>query len=128
MENENTKIDHKFSLVQEILENGAYRRNLIAVNLNGAKLIEANLINAILIRADLSSANLRDADLRGAILINADLHSANLINTNLINADLVNARFANNPGISLEVKLDLIQRGAIFEDSPGEHSGVLVPR
>ena len=38
------------------------------------------------------------------------------------------AKFSYNQGISEAMKRDLIQRGAIFEDSPGDRAKVLVPR
>ncbi|MDJ0732549.1 MAG: pentapeptide repeat-containing protein [Nostocaceae cyanobacterium] len=46
------------------------------------------------------------------------LRYAYLGGTELSSADLKNARFGDNGGISEEIKLNLIQRGAIFEDSP----------
>ncbi|MGB6299983.1 MAG: pentapeptide repeat-containing protein [Rivularia sp. (in: cyanobacteria)] len=52
-------------------------------------------------------------------MISADLRSANLRNTfldaaNLKGANVENTSFGNNPGISPQVKDDLIRRGAIF--------------
>ncbi|MGB6299506.1 MAG: pentapeptide repeat-containing protein [Rivularia sp. (in: cyanobacteria)] len=52
-------------------------------------------------------------------MISADLRSANLRNTfldaaNLKGANVENTSFGNNPGISQQVKDDLIRRGAIF--------------
>jgi uncharacterized protein YjbI with pentapeptide repeats len=75
-------------------------------------LSEANLSNANLIGADLSKANIIDTNLSGAKLDGAIVESAH---------------FASNQGISEELKQDLIDRGAIFEDSPGDRSRVLVP-
>ncbi len=40
-------------------------------------------------------------------------------------AEVENTRFGGNLGISESMKRDLIQRGAVFEDSPGDRSGVL---
>ncbi len=123
--------------------------NLSDANLSGAKLSRAKLNRADLSRADLSraklsGANLNDAYLSDAYLSGADLSdayltSANLTSANLSDADLSgadlsganveNARFGHNQGISKELKRDLIRRGAIFEDSPGDsdRSRVLVP-
>jgi Pentapeptide repeats (8 copies) len=70
-----------------------------------------------LISADLSYADFTDADLR-----NANLTEANLTNTSFIGANIKKARFGYNLGISQNMKLDLIERGAIFEDLPEEPS------
>jgi uncharacterized protein YjbI with pentapeptide repeats len=126
---------------------------LSRANLSGAILIDTNLSGAILSRANLSRAHLRDADLSGAILsdanlsgvdlsdadlsganlIGADLSGANLSDANLSGADLSGAvvekaRFGANVGLTEKMKLDLKRRGAIFEDSPGDRSGVLSGR
>ena len=106
--------------------------DLRGANLREAYLSEANLSEANLSRADLSGANLSEVHLIGTNLIGANLIGANLIGANLIGADLSytnveNARFANNLGISEDLKLDLINRGAIFDDSRGDRSGVLIP-
>jgi uncharacterized protein YjbI with pentapeptide repeats/DNA-binding Xre family transcriptional regulator len=113
---------------------GAY---LINSNLSGADLSDANLSGVYLINSNLINSNLINADLSGANLINADLRGADLINSNLINANLRGAdlrgvnlrganvketRFGENQGISESMKLDLQQRGAIFEDAPGDRS------
>lgn len=106
--------------------------DLRGANLREAYLSEANLSEANLSRADLSGANLSEVHLIGTNLIGANLIGANLIGANLIGADLSytnveSARFANNLGISEDLKLDLINRGAIFDDSRGDRSGVLIP-
>ena len=103
-----TKLDKKWRLVWEIINQRTEERDLSG--------------------ADLSSTNLSRAYLSGADLSNADLSSAYLRGTDLHDANVQNARFANNPGISEEIKLDLIRRGAIFEDTSGDHSRVLLPR
>jgi uncharacterized protein YjbI with pentapeptide repeats len=79
------------------------------------------LSNSDLSCADLSNANLENANLENADLNCADLSGAKLSNANLTNADfsdaiVENAKFNNNLGISSELKQDLINRGAIFED------------
>ncbi|NES20938.1 MAG: pentapeptide repeat-containing protein [Symploca sp. SIO3E6] len=146
--NEQTKIDKKWRLVWEIVNQGAGNRNLsnadlIKANLSDANLIFANLSDANLIFANLRSANLRfanlrfanliranmsDADLRFTNLSGANLIGANLIGANLIGADVNKARFKDNSGLTEEMKLDLKRRGAIFEDSPGDRSEVLSRR
>jgi uncharacterized protein YjbI with pentapeptide repeats len=75
----------------------------------------SNDYHADLSRADLRDANLRDANLRGADLSGADLSGIQVEKT----------RFRNNLGITEELKKDLINRGAIFEDSPGDRSRIL---
>jgi uncharacterized protein YjbI with pentapeptide repeats len=121
---------------------GAYliRANLIEANLRHADLNGANLIEANLRHADLSCADLSCAYLNGAYLDDADLNSANLFFADLRGADLSGAdlsganvnytQFGNNSGISESMMQDLIDRGAIFEDSPGDRSKyrTLVPR
>lgn len=42
-------------------------------------------------------------------------------------AHVENTRFGYNAGISGALKRDLIARGAIFEDSPGDRAEVLTP-
>jgi uncharacterized protein YjbI with pentapeptide repeats len=140
------KID-KWDLVKEIVDLRITGRNLIEANLSGANLSGADLIEANLSGADLSGADLSGANLSGANLISANLISANLISADLSGADLILAnlsganlsganlmsadlsgadvektRCGDNQGISESIKLDLKQRGAIFEDSPGDRS------
>ncbi len=55
----------------------------------------------------------------------ANLSGANLSGANLSGATVENAIFGDNQGISPAMKRDLIERGAIFEDSPGDRSRVL---
>ncbi|MDJ0533753.1 MAG: pentapeptide repeat-containing protein [Xenococcaceae cyanobacterium MO_207.B15] len=99
--------------------NGAY---LNGANLSGANLSGANLSGANLSGADLSGAKLGNANLCDAYLSGADLSSANLSGANV-----ENAQFGCNLGISESLKQNLIGRGAIFKDSPGEHSGIKMP-
>jgi uncharacterized protein YjbI with pentapeptide repeats/DNA-binding Xre family transcriptional regulator len=101
--------------------------NLISADLSGADLILANLSGANLSGADLILANLGGADLilanlSGANLSGADLRGANLRGADLSGADVEKTRFGDNQGISESIKLDLKQRGAIFEDYPGDRS------
>ena len=112
--------------------------DLRRANLSDADLRRANLSDADLSHANLSGVNLSHANLSGAILSDANLSGANLSGVFLIGAilsgailsgaEVENARFGDNLGISQTMKLDLIRRGAIFEDSPGDRSGVLTRR
>ncbi len=109
--------------------NGAHLRS---ANLNGAHLSWAHLRGAHLNGAHLRGADLRGADLNGAHLNGAHLNGAHLRGADLngahlSGADVKNARFGYNVGISKEMRLDLIKRGAIFEDSPNDRSRSLTP-
>ncbi|TAF55414.1 MAG: pentapeptide repeat-containing protein [Oscillatoriales cyanobacterium] len=105
--------------------------NFRGANLNDADFSDANLQNAKFSGADLSGAFLGNADLSGADLYRAslalanlsgaDFSRANLLEVNLTNANfsganVKSARFGNNSGLAEDVKLNLQQRGAIFED------------
>jgi uncharacterized protein YjbI with pentapeptide repeats len=61
-------------------------------------------------------------NLRGANLSRARLNEADLSEVNVRYA-----RFANNVGISEALKIELINKGAIFDDSRGDRSGMLTP-
>nr|WP_268932474.1 pentapeptide repeat-containing protein [Sphaerospermopsis reniformis] len=76
-------------------------------------------------RANLSRAYLIGANLSRANLIGANLSLADLSGADLSGAAVKNAIFGDNQGISPAMKRDLIERGAIFEDSPGDRSRVL---
>jgi len=102
---------------------------LSRTTLSGADLIGANLLGANLIEARLSGANLSGANLSGANLSGANLSGLNLSEANLSGADLIGAvvesvLFEAARGISEESAKDLIQRGAIFRDAPGDRSEV----
>ncbi|MEG5061947.1 pentapeptide repeat-containing protein [Microcoleus sp. A2-C5] len=99
--------------------------NLSVANLSGANLRSANLSGADLILADLSGADLSDANLSGTDLRLANLSGANLIDADLSGIQVERTRFLDNLGITEEQKKDLIKRGAIFEDSPGNPAGIL---
>jgi uncharacterized protein YjbI with pentapeptide repeats len=96
--------------------------DLSDADLRFADLTSANLHYANLSNADLSCANLDNANLDGADLSLTDLRSANLLYANLsgVNnlseANVKNTKFGHNLGISKSMKLDLFNRGAIFED------------
>ncbi len=118
---DDTESENKWRLVKKIKAEGARGKNL-----KGADLSSADLSSADLSSADLSDADLSSADLSSAILIDADLRGANLIDTYLIGAKVTNTRFGYNEGISESMKQELIERGAIFEDTLGDRSRVLV--
>ena len=54
-----------------------------------------------------------------------NLFDADLSGANLSSAKVENSLFGYNKGISDSLRQDLIRRGAIFEDSPGDRSEVL---
>lgn len=108
-----------------------YRVNFRGANLNDADFSDANLSSAKFGGADLSGAFLGNADLSnvdlhrasialanlsGANLRGANLWETNLTNANLSGTDVTGARFRDNSGVSEEMKENLSQRGAIFED------------
>ncbi len=122
----------------DLVEANLIRANLREAGLGGAHLIRAKLEEANLIGAHLIRAKLREANLREAYLIGANLREANLSITNLREADLsranlsganlrrvkltdskvTNTKFSSNsPGMTEELKQNLIKRRAIFEDS-----------
>ncbi|GAB1542192.1 hypothetical protein NUACC21_48660 [Scytonema sp. NUACC21] len=101
--------------------------DLSYADLRDADLSYANLSSASLINADLINADLRRADLSGAYLINADLSNSNLSNANLRGANLSgaivkNALFGRVEGLTEDMKYNLEQRGAIFDDRPPVHT------
>jgi uncharacterized protein YjbI with pentapeptide repeats len=109
--------------------------NLIDVDLSGADLSSADLGATDLRGANLRGANLGYANLKGANLSgvglviseNTDLRDADLRYANLADADLTatlvkNAQFGGNWDLSETEKRDLIQRGAIFDETLGDHS------
>jgi uncharacterized protein YjbI with pentapeptide repeats len=110
--NEHTKLD----LSNADLSNA----DLCFAKLNGARLVKAQLQNTQLFNAELAKANLSGANLTNAKLLAADLSEADLSG-----AKVENAVFGNNLGISAAMKRDLIESGAIFEDSPGEEAKLL---
>ena len=124
------KILQKECLVKDIINRPMPERNLKKVDLSGADLISANLSYASLNDASLNGADLSGADLSGADLSGADLRFSKLSGSNLISSNVQNTQFGYNSGISVSMKQDLIKRGAIFSDAPGDRSESrsLVPR
>ncbi|WP_083304983.1 pentapeptide repeat-containing protein [Moorena producens] len=101
------------------------RADLSGANLSGADLTDANLSPADLSGANLSGANLSGANLSPADLTDANLKSADLTNAQLSRAIVDNTQFGDNSGIDESIKLDLIERGAMFEDVPGDSSEIV---
>ncbi len=101
--------------------------DLSSAYMSSTQLRNANLSNAILEDANLSGAKLKGTNLSNANLGGANLSFANLMNTNLTNTNLKgtkvkNARLGWNQGLSEDVKLELKQRGAIFEDESSDRT------
>ena len=122
---EQTKLDPKWRKVWEIVNRGAEGQDLNGTDLSYANLIFANLKDVRLVQAKLTYSRLNHANLIRANLSDADLRNADLTDVNLSGAEVKNTRFGYNKGISESLKRDLEERGAIFEDSPGDRSGVL---
>jgi uncharacterized protein YjbI with pentapeptide repeats len=72
------------------------------------------------------ASDLRQADLRGANLRDLDLRGTNLEGTDFADADVWGTLFGNNKGLVEADKRDLIQRGAIFQDSLRSDTSVSV--
>ena len=103
---------------------------LLGAILLGFILLEVILLGVILERANrqrgileelledesVTPTNLRGADLEGADLEGANLRGANLRGANLEEANVESAQFGNKIRMSKEMKADLIERGAIFND------------
>ncbi|MDY7013286.1 MAG: pentapeptide repeat-containing protein [Cyanobacteriota bacterium] len=90
---------------------------LCGANLTEAKLCGAQLPGAKLSGATLGRANLTGADLVGADLRRADFSHAKLSDANFSNANVQGANFGGSIGLSEEAKLDLKNRGAVFNHS-----------
>lgn len=80
-------------------------------DLSGAYLGNANLQQTDFYRSSLALANLIGADLRGA-----NLQEANLSQSNLSGALVERSKFGNNEGMTPEIKMNLLERGAIFSE------------
>jgi uncharacterized protein YjbI with pentapeptide repeats len=107
-----------------------YRAKLCDAKLTLANLCDADLSCADLTRADLAHADLSRANLSSANLSHAILTFANLSDTDLTDTCVENTQFKSTEGISEAIKQDLIARGAVFDDLPGDRSESrnLVPR
>jgi Pentapeptide repeats (8 copies) len=102
-----------FKLVKKLSSEDLCGADLIGANLSGTSLNRANLHKANLSSADLSGADLSEAILSGAIFSEARLYK-----TDFKNSNVMGAKFTYAYGISLELREDLKQRGAIFDDRP----------
>ncbi len=106
--------------------------NLSNVNLSGAILSRSilsytNLCSSSLSYANLGYSNLSYVKLDAANLSFAILDHAILSGTILSSAEVEHARFGDNSGLSEDTRLELKQRGAIFEGSSGNCAEVLMP-
>jgi uncharacterized protein YjbI with pentapeptide repeats len=97
----------------QLTEADLTKANLYNASLSDATLIEANLVGANLLKADLSKAKLMKADLSEAIL-----REANLRGVMLGSAKVGNAKFSDDQGLYDDLKKELEEKGAIFEDCP----------
>jgi hypothetical protein len=75
----------------------------------------------------LSRAFLSGAFLSGANLSHAFLSRAFLSRAKLETAIVKRANFSGSQGLSKSEELDLIRRGAIFDDALGDHESVNSP-
>jgi uncharacterized protein YjbI with pentapeptide repeats len=110
-------IDPKLALAEELVSKGGANKDLRFTDLSGA-----NLSGADLKRSNLSGANLTNANLSRANLTNANLSGANLTGANV-----TDAQFGLGLGLSNAAKQDLKQRGAIFDEAPGDQSPTSSP-
>jgi len=98
-----TRIEDKWRLVWEIVNQGGKNRDLSGADLMAADLHEIDLSGAIMVGARLDGANLRgadlsSADLNGASLRGVDLADASLTGANLYEAQLVGAHLPADLG------------------------------
>ena len=90
-----TRIDARWRLVIQVLNNGASGVNLVRANFN-----QAAMANADLRGADLSHATMLGADLSGANLKSANLSNADLRHANLNGADVTARQLADAKSIA----------------------------
>jgi uncharacterized protein YjbI with pentapeptide repeats len=105
-----TRLDAKWRLAWEIVNQGAAGRDLSGVDLSQADLSHADLSHAILSHAiltdtNLSGANLYGADLSGAILTEPDVSGGEPHNAILHNADLAGVRMDDTTQIERKWRL-----------------------
>jgi uncharacterized protein YjbI with pentapeptide repeats len=103
-----TKLEAKWHLIWELINEGGKARSLREADLSGANLTGINLRGFDLSGADLTGTNLREANLSRANLTGTNLRKAKLIGTNLRKANLsganltrTNLREANLSGADL---------------------------
>lgn len=126
-------LQSKILVIQLVYTGKMIKFRLYGRNLRNADLSNANLSNANLSGANLIGAFIENADLSGANLNDADLSNANLVGvkmsgTNLNGVKVQGAIFGDNIDLSKDVERDLENKGAIFNDSIGDRSGVLTGR
>ena len=97
------------------------KKDFAGADLHNCDLSGGDLRRADLRRTNLSSANLKGAKLRGADLSFADLSGANFTGADLRgtifdNVRAENAIFCDNLGLYERLKLNLLDRGAIFTE------------
>ncbi|BAY87930.1 pentapeptide repeat-containing protein (plasmid) [Calothrix parasitica NIES-267] len=116
-----TRLDNKWRLIWEIVNQRVKKRNLSGVNLSNTYLSSANLEHANLQGANFSGANLEDANFSDANLEDANFRGANLQYANFRNANLqyANFRSANLRGTYLRLANlgDANLQGANLEDA-----------
>jgi uncharacterized protein YjbI with pentapeptide repeats len=100
------------------------RANLRGADLREAFLSEADFYEADLTKADFTKAILRRANFNKAVLRKVDLSRADLYRADFYGAKVQQAFFSNNPGLTDKEKADLMERGAVFQDSPESHISV----
>ncbi len=91
--------------------------NLSSADFSGSNLSSVDFSGSNLIGSNLSGSNFSGADFSGSNFNGSNFNGSNFNGSNLTGASVENTRFRNNTGISSEMRLDLIRRGAIFEDS-----------
>jgi uncharacterized protein YjbI with pentapeptide repeats len=96
-------------------------------DLHGSILREAILYRTYLSETCLKGALLNGANLSGADLNGADLREANLSGANLIEANVKDTRLDGTFGITPELKIELLDRGAIFDDSLRNQNKAISP-
>ncbi len=110
IDGDHIKIDAKWRLVLELVNEGGVGRDLNHVNLSYANLNHVNLNYANLDHADLSHANLDHADLSYANLSHADLNGASLVATQVRATNFTGASFTGacleDWSINSDAKLD----------------------
>jgi uncharacterized protein YjbI with pentapeptide repeats len=107
---EDAEFDQRSRLVQKILSWSDQGQNLRNIDLSNNKPNRINLSGA-----DMSGADLSDADVSCADLSYADLSGTDLSGTDLSGTTVKNARFETNAGLTEDMKIDLVRRGAIFD-------------
>ena len=123
------KTDNFFELAEILGRNP--KKDFAGADLHNCDLSGGDLRGADLRRTNLSSANLKGAKLRGADLSFADLSGADFTGADLRgtifdNVRAENAIFCDNVGLYERLKLNLLDRGAIFTEKleqapiPGE--------